>query len=77
MQIWQPMCNAGKPPKMRCPYCETFVHESAFHEQDKLTAFFVGETVLSWEKAYKALDNVWLATVLLSHSMSARACDDH
>ncbi|BDA44896.1 hypothetical protein COCOBI_06-3740 [Coccomyxa sp. Obi] len=40
---------------MRCPCCEAFVSEAAFHKKDLLTTFFVGEGVLGWPKAHKAL----------------------
>ena len=40
---------------MRCPCCEAFVSEAAFHKKDLLTTFFVGEGVLGWPKAHRAL----------------------
>ncbi|KAK9840507.1 hypothetical protein WJX74_011000 [Apatococcus lobatus] len=47
---------AGQPPNMRCPVCGSFVHEAAFHGQDSLTTFIVGEQVLRWNQAVMALE---------------------
>ena len=43
---------------MRCPCCEAFVSEAAFHSKDSLTTFLVGEGVLGWPKAHKAFKMV-------------------
>ena len=51
-------CLAGLSPGHRCPVCDANVHETAFHTQDKLTTFVVGESVLDWPKAYKAIEQV-------------------
>ena len=43
--------HIGKRPSKRCPSCGCLVHASAFHIQEKLTTFYVGESVLGWDKA--------------------------
>ena len=52
------MANAGDSPLMRCPRCKTVVAEAAFHEEDKLTKFIVGEDALSWDQAIQACQEV-------------------
>ena len=47
---------AGQLPNMQCPVCGSFVHEEAFHGQDSLTTFIVGEDVLRWNQAVIALE---------------------
>ena len=48
------MVYAGKRPSKRCPSCGCLVHADAFHEQEGLTTFYVGESVLGWDKANHA-----------------------
>ena len=48
------MSCPGRKPERRCPSCGCLVHASAFHVQEKLTTFYVGESVLGWDKANKA-----------------------
>ncbi|KAK9803590.1 hypothetical protein WJX72_002928 [[Myrmecia] bisecta] len=60
---------------MRCPCCECYVHDTAFHKADKYVAFMVGETVLSWEAASKALakvDNPAKGRILLDEALDFR-----
>ncbi|KAK9908128.1 hypothetical protein WJX75_002978 [Coccomyxa subellipsoidea] len=45
----------GEQVSMLCPCCEAFVSNAAFHNKDLLTTFLVGEGVLGWPKAHKAL----------------------
>ncbi|KAK9800723.1 hypothetical protein WJX73_000536 [Symbiochloris irregularis] len=44
----------GDSPGLRCPRCKTAVAEAAFHKEDKLTKFIVGEDALSWDQALQA-----------------------
>ena len=46
--------SSGRNPEKRCPSCAVLVHTSAFHIQEKLTSFYVGESVLGWDKANEA-----------------------
>lgn len=50
--------HPGEQVSMRCPCCEAFVSNAAFHNKDLLTTFLVGEGVLGWPKAHKALKMV-------------------
>lgn len=43
-------------PTMRCPCCKVAVHETAFHRIEKKTTFVVGESILRWAVATKALE---------------------
>jgi len=52
------LADTGEKVAMRCPCCEAFVSEAAFHKKDLLTTFIVGEGVLGWSKAHKALKMV-------------------
>lgn len=50
---------------MRCQNCGTFVHPQAFHAQDKLTSFLVGEGPMQWAQAYNAVENVRILSASL------------
>lgn len=49
-------CAAGMQPTMRCPCCKAAVHETAFNRIEKKTTFVVGESVLRWGVATRALE---------------------
>lgn len=49
-------CAAGMHPTMRCPCCKVAVHETAFHRIEKKTTFVVGESIMRWSVATKALE---------------------
>ncbi|KAK9831991.1 hypothetical protein WJX81_006784 [Elliptochloris bilobata] len=50
----------GRDPKLRCPSCGCLAAEGGFHGGDALRAvgFIVGESVLAWPRAAKALEQV-------------------
>jgi len=59
----QSLC-AGKRPDERCPSCGCLVHATAFHSQERLTTFYVGESVLGWDKANHAGNMVRPCTLI-------------
>ena len=52
------MLPPGQVVGYRCPCCETCVGAGAWHSKDRLTTFLVGESVLGWPKAARALKDV-------------------
>jgi len=50
----------GGQPQLRCPSCGCLAAEGGFHGGDSVRAvcFIIGESVLAWPRAAKALEQV-------------------
>ena len=66
------MLLPGQVVRYRCPCCEAYVSAGAWHVKDRLTTFLVGESVLGWPKAARALMQAGVIAAAGVHALTCK-----